>query len=51
MMIFSGAVSEFFSKHQGIKMIAIIFLLAIGGIILAEGLMDCYNKVFLKKNT
>jgi predicted tellurium resistance membrane protein TerC len=43
MMIFSGSVSEFINKNQGIKMIALVFLLAIGGILLAEGLIDCYN--------
>jgi predicted tellurium resistance membrane protein TerC len=43
MIMFSGGVSEFINKNQGIKMIALVFLLAIGGILLAEGLIDCYN--------
>ena len=43
MILFSGAVSEFINKNQGIKMIALVFLLAIGGILLAEGIIDCYN--------
>ncbi|MEO6302961.1 MAG: TerC family protein [Bacteroidia bacterium] len=43
MMLFSGGVAKFINKNQGIKMIALVFLLAIGGILLAEGLIDCYN--------
>jgi predicted tellurium resistance membrane protein TerC len=43
MMLFSGGVSEFINKNQGIKMIALVFLLAIGGILFAEGIIDCYN--------
>jgi predicted tellurium resistance membrane protein TerC len=43
MMVFSGSVAEFINKNQGIKTIALVFLLAIGGILLAEGLIDCYN--------
>lgn len=43
MMLFSGAVADFINKNQGIKMIALVFLLAIGGILLAEGLIDSYN--------
>jgi predicted tellurium resistance membrane protein TerC len=43
MILFSGVVSQFINKNQGIKMIALVFLLAIGGILLAEGLIDCYN--------
>jgi predicted tellurium resistance membrane protein TerC len=43
MMLFSGSVAEFINKNQGIKTIALVFLLAIGGILLAEGLIDCYN--------
>lgn len=43
MMLFSGSVAKFINKNQGIKMIALVFLLAIGGILLAEGLIDCYN--------
>lgn len=43
MILFSGAVSAFINKNPGIKMIALVFLLVIGGILLAEGLLDCYN--------
>ena len=43
MMLFSGGVAEFINKNQGIKMIALVFLLAIGAILLAEGLIDSYN--------
>lgn len=43
MILFSGIVADFINKNQGIKMIALAFLLVIGGILLAEGLLDCYN--------
>jgi predicted tellurium resistance membrane protein TerC len=43
MILFSGYVAEFINKNQGIKMIALTFLLAIGGILLIDGLLDCYN--------
>lgn len=43
MMLFSGSVAEFINKNQGIKMVALVFLLAIGAILLAEGLIDVYN--------
>ena len=43
MILFSGYVAEFINKNPGIKMIALAFLLVIGGILLAEGLLDCYN--------
>ncbi len=43
MILFSGAVADFINKNQTIKMIALVFLLVIGGILLAEGLLDCYN--------
>lgn len=43
MILFSGYVAQFINKNQGIKMIALVFLLIIGGILLAEGLIDCYN--------
>ncbi|MDO8998166.1 MAG: TerC family protein [Bacteroidota bacterium] len=43
MILFSGLVADFINKNQGIKMIALTFLLVIGGILLAEGLIDCYN--------
>lgn len=43
MILFSGAVAEFINKNQGIKMIALTFLLAIGAILLIDGVLDCYN--------
>lgn len=43
MILFSGYVADFINKNQGIKMIALTFLLVIGGILLAEGLLDSYN--------
>jgi predicted tellurium resistance membrane protein TerC len=43
MILFSGAVAGFINKNQGIKMVALVFLLAIGAILLVEGLLDCYN--------
>ncbi len=43
MILFSGVVADFINKNQGIKMIALSFLLAIGGILLAEGIIDAYN--------
>jgi predicted tellurium resistance membrane protein TerC len=43
MILFSGYVAEFINKNQGIRMIALVFLLAIGGILVAEGIIDSYN--------
>jgi predicted tellurium resistance membrane protein TerC len=43
MMVFSGVVADFIHKNQGIKMVALVFLLAIGAVLLIEGLLDCYN--------
>jgi len=43
MMLFSGVVADFINRNQGIKTIALVFLLAIGAILLAEGLIDVYN--------
>ena len=43
MILFSGLVSDFINKNQGIKMIALSFLLVIGGILVTEALLDCYN--------
>lgn len=43
MIFFSGLVADFIHKNQGIKMIALTFLLIIGAILLIEGLLDCYN--------
>lgn len=43
MILFSGRVAGFINKNPGIKMIALVFLLVIGGILMAEGLVDVYN--------
>jgi len=43
MILFSGLVSDFINKNPGIKMIALCFLLVIGGILVAEALLDSYN--------
>lgn len=43
MILFSGLVADFINKNPGIKMIALSFLLVIGGILVAEALVDCYN--------
>jgi predicted tellurium resistance membrane protein TerC len=43
MILFSGFVADFINKNQGIKMIALSFLLVIGGILFAEGIIDAYN--------
>lgn len=43
MILFSGMVASFINRNPGIKMIALTFLLVIGGILLVDGLLDCYN--------
>lgn len=43
MILFSGYVADFINKNQGIKMIALVFLLAIGGILVADAIIDAYN--------
>lgn len=43
MILFSGYVADFINRNPGIKMIALTFLLAIGGILLAESIVDAYN--------
>lgn len=43
MILFSGLVADFINKNPGIKMIALCFLLVIGGILIAEALIDSYN--------
>ncbi len=43
MILFSGIVADFINKNPGIKMVALAFLLVIGGILVAEALLDCYN--------
>jgi predicted tellurium resistance membrane protein TerC len=49
MMLFSGGVADFINKNPGIKTIALVFLLVIGGVLLAEGLIDCYNTTIAKE--
>jgi predicted tellurium resistance membrane protein TerC len=43
MILFSGLVADFINKNPGIKMIALCFLLVIGGILIAEAILDIYN--------
>lgn len=43
MMLFSGIVADFINKNQGIKTIALTFLVVIGGILVAESLISAYN--------
>ncbi|MCE3259871.1 MAG: hypothetical protein K0S12_1512 [Bacteroidetes bacterium] len=43
MILFSGYVADFINKNQGIKMIALVFLLAIGAILVADAVIDAYN--------
>ncbi|MBA3664188.1 MAG: TerC family protein [Bacteroidetes bacterium] len=43
MMLFSGYVADFINKNQGIKMIALVFLLAIGAILVTDAILDAYN--------
>lgn len=50
MILFSGKVAEFINKNPGIKMIALVFLLIIGGILVAEGLVDSYNSTLPEKD-
>ncbi len=49
MIVFSGKVAGFIAKNPGIKMIALVFLLVIGGILVAESLVDCYNTTVPEK--
>jgi len=43
MMFFSGHISDFINKHEGMKVIALAFLIIIGGILTIEGIIDAYN--------
>lgn len=43
MILFSGLVADFINKNEGIKTIALSFLLVIGGILIGEALVECYN--------
>ncbi len=43
MMLFSRWVADFINKHQGIKTIALTFLVVIGGILVAEAFISAYN--------
>jgi predicted tellurium resistance membrane protein TerC len=49
MILFSGKVADFINRNRGIKMIAMVFLLVIGGILVAESLVDCYNTTLPEK--
>ena len=50
MMAFSGGVATFINKNPGIKTIALVFLLVIGGVLLAEGLIDSYNSTVTEEH-
>ncbi|MBK7309207.1 MAG: TerC family protein [Sphingobacteriaceae bacterium] len=43
MILFSGYVADFINRNQGIKTIALAFLLVIGGILVGEAMIDAYN--------
>lgn len=43
MMLGLNVVAEFINKHQGIKTIALTFLVVIGGILVAEAIISAYN--------
>ncbi len=49
MIAFSGKVAGFIAENPGIKMIALVFLLVIGGILVAESVVDCYNTTLPQK--
>lgn len=50
MILFSGLVAEFINRNPGIKTIALTFLLAIGGILLGEAVVDAYNSTVSEEN-
>jgi len=43
MILFSNMVAEFINRNPGIKMIALVFLLVIGAILVGEAVVDSYN--------
>lgn len=43
MMLFSGKVADFINKNQGIKTIALTFLVVIGLMLIAESIIAAYN--------
>lgn len=43
MMAFSGLVADFINKNQGIKTIALTFLVVIGAMLVAESIISAYN--------
>ena len=43
MILFSGLVADFINKNPGIKMVALSFLLVIGGILVGEAIVDSIN--------
>lgn len=50
MILFSGLVADFINRNPGIKTIALTFLLAIAGILLAESFVDSYNSTVSHEN-
>ena len=50
MILFSGLVADFINKNPGIKMIALAFLLVIGGILVAEAIVDCINTTLTEEH-
>ena len=50
MILFSGLVADFINRNPGIKTIALTFLLAVGGILLAESIVDAYNTTVTHEN-
>ena len=49
MMLFSGVVSDFINKNPGIKMVALSFLLVIGGLLVGEAMVDSYNSTVINE--
>ncbi len=47
MMVFSGAISDFVSRHPSVKVLALSFLLMIGVMLLAEGFGTHFNKKYI----
>ncbi len=49
MMLFSGVVADFINKNQGIKTIALAFLLVIGALLVGESVIDSINSTIPNK--
>lgn len=43
MILFSGYIADFINKNQGVKTIALTFLVVIGGLLVAESILSAYN--------